>query len=118
MIVVLFWFSLFSFASYRMQRECIPRYNIGARHHLKIPKGVRFLFAHLGNRRRHLTAAVVLQCVAYLYLLFCLFLCLRSRAPEFSSSIDKGSRVLFLFIAVYVCAVDFFYRIDSKRYRK
>ena len=26
MIVVLFWFSLFSFASYRMQRECIPRY--------------------------------------------------------------------------------------------
>ena len=117
MIVVLFWFSLFSFASYRMQRECIPRYNIGARHHLKIPKGVRFLFVHLGNKRRYLTAAVVLQCVAYLYLLVCLFLDLRMRTPEFLSSIDRWSKVLLLLIAVYVCAVDFFYRIDSKRHR-
>ena len=41
----------------------------------------------------------------------------RMRTPEFLSSIDRWSKVLLLFIAVYVCAVDFFYRIDSKRHR-
>ncbi len=117
MFVTLFWFLLFSYVSLRMQKECIPRYNIGARHHLKLPKGVRFLFFHLGNRRKNLTAAVILQCIAYIYLIICLCVCVGAGDPECYERIDRGSIILLLFILVYVCAVDFFYRIDARRNR-
>ena len=118
MITTVYWFLLVSFLIHRFQNECRIRWDIGENHHVILPKGIRLFFRHLGKRKKYLTAAVLLQCIAYIYFIGCICALRIYGYSQCHVYIERWGGVLTLCTAVFVCVVDTYYRIDARKNKK